>query len=267
MARFSARGTWDGDTPSSASTQENEETQASASTARGGQRFAPDPEDTIQQSVLKFISRNIIALISIIILIVTIFAVRGVINDRDASLREQEAQILQLKHNKQAREVEEEKVYEEAVQIGTSGVDIKHKREDDEIVEAMMETALSWSGANGYLAARKQIADKYNFPETSQFMSEFMPGELQGVIRKDPTGKVFSAVDSDVSSKFGGFDSMVTDATAGVYSYSARAISRQVDPTGTASVDNVVYMRYRMLDGNPTDVEIYTNPMGVTKSG
>lgn len=263
MARFSATGTWDG----------NAAEDAEVTTATGAQavqrraRFEADPDDTPKDAVLKFISRNVIVIISAIIFLVTVIAVRGVFHDRDDSIRAQEAQVLQLEHNVEARQAEEEAVYEEAVQIGTSGVDIKHKREDDAVMESLMRTALEWNGTQGYLSSRKQIADKYNFTENSQFLSEFMPGEMQGAIRKDPTGEIFSVFDNDISSKFAGFDSIVVDATADVYSYSARAIARQVDQTGTASVDNVVYLRYRVIDGNPTDVEIYTNPMGVTKSG
>ena len=263
MARFSATGTWDGDTVKDADTTTATDTDTTSRKAR----FEADPDDTPKEAVLKFISRNVIVIISAIIFVVTVVAVRGVFHDRSDSLRSQEAQVLQLEHNVEARQAEEEAVYEEAVQIGTSGVDITHKREDDEVMESLMRTALEWNGTQGYLNSRKQIADRYNFTEESQFMREFMPGEMQGAIRKDPTGEVFSAFDNDISSKFGGFDSIVVDATAGVYSYSARAIARQVDQTGTASVDNVVYMRYRVIDGNPTDVEIYTNPMGVTKSG
>lgn len=229
--------------------------------------YTPDPDDTPGQIVLKFISRNIIVIISAIVFLITITMTNSALADRKESLQTQEAEILQLEQNVSSRQEEESTAYNDAIASGTGGIDIKHKESDDKKMEELMKTALSWKGTSGYLNARSTIKDKYGFAEDSQFLSEFMPGEMQGAIRKDASGETHSAVDSNIASEFAGMNTMVTEINADVYSYVATATMRQLSDSGTASSDAVIYLRYRMVDGNPTNVEIYTNPAGVNRSG
>lgn len=230
-------------------------------------RFHPDPDDDSTTMVKKFIIRNAILVISVLLAVSTLIIMTNVMNNRAEMLERQTAEILSLQQLKAAAAEEVDTRYAAAVRDATGGMDTERKASDDELVTELMETALTWKGMSAYLEARETVMRKYRFDEDSQFMKMFMPGEREGVVRTDPRGVKHYAYDKDISNSFESLETYVTEVDGDIYSYVAVVTMRTNSESGAASATSVSLLSYDVLDGRVTNMTASIAPGGVKRSG
>lgn len=234
---------------------------------RGAGSFHADVSDTKQERVRKFLLRNALVIVAAVVFATTYLVLGGISSDREADLASQQAEILALKEQLSMSEDQLRAEQGAAVEEATGGMELEHKDSDDQAITTLMTMALTWNGLSEYLDRRDEVMEAYGFAEDSQFMRTFMPGEQEGVRRTAPSGNTYDAFDKDMRSEFVSLNSTVTDAYGDVYSYFAIVDLRVASGSGAASTTSQVSLRYDMIDGKPTNLDAYTIPGGVQRSG
>lgn len=229
--------------------------------------FAPDPEDSTGEKIGKFVMRNIIVIITAILALATLAWSSSASSNRSDVLKEQEAQILQLQQSLDSSQAINDEEYVEAIKIISNGMDINRKRNDDGLVNGLFKTAFTWNGLNEYLAQRNDVKNRYGIDKDSQFLTEFLPGEDQGVVRKDESGKTYKVVDDGVNSSYDGMRSYVTSVDGTIYSYIAfvKSTARSKDGTGSSTMHYVV--RYTINNDKLVDITGSVIPVPVERAG
>ncbi|OUS97225.1 hypothetical protein [Rhodococcus sp. NCIMB 12038] len=229
--------------------------------------FHADVTDTKKEQARKFLKRNVLVIVAAIVFATTYLVLGGISSDREADLSSQRSEILSLKGQLSMNQDQLRTEQGAAVEEATGGMEIDHKDDDDQTITALMKTALTWNGLSDYLDRREEVMKTYGFAEDSQFMQVFMPGEQAGVRRTAPSGKTYEAFDKDMRSEFVSLNSSVTDTAGDVYSYFSIVEMRVASGSGATSSTAYVSLRYDMIDGKPTNLDAYTIPGGVERSG
>lgn len=230
-------------------------------------KFHATPEDDRATLVKKFFARNVLVIAAVIFMIISLIAFSAVTSNRGAQLDRQAADILSLEREVSTAKSTNDADYGQVLRIATGGVDNEHRREDDRVVEDLMETALTWDGISQYLEKRKQVMERFGFPEDSQFMRFFMPGELEGVARTAPSGETHYAFDKNISNAFDSLESHVVGVNGDVYSYIAVVGMRTKSTDGQASNLTYSILRYDVVDGRIVNIVAETAPGGIQVSG
>ncbi|WP_137811116.1 hypothetical protein [Gordonia sp. GAMMA] len=233
----------------------------------GAGSFHADTSDSRQERLRKFLIRNLLVIVSAVVFVMTYLVLGGISSDRDADLASQRSEILSLKGELTMNEDQVHSARGEAVEEATGGMDLDHKESDDKAITALMRTALTWNGLSEYLDQRDEIMKTYGFAEDSQFMQVFMPGEKEGMQRTAPSGKTYTAFDKDMTSEFVSLNSSVTGVAGDVYSYFSVVEMRVASGSGAASSTAYVSLSYDMIDEKPGNLDAYTIPGGVERSG
>ncbi|PZU04644.1 MAG: hypothetical protein DI630_00580 [Gordonia sp. (in: high G+C Gram-positive bacteria)] len=229
--------------------------------------FHADASDSKQERLRKFLLRNALVIVAVLVFATTYLVLGGISSDRDADLSSQRSEILALKGELAMNEDQVHSARGAAVEEATGGLEIDHKETDDQTIIALMKVALTWNGLSEYLDQREEVMKTYGFAEDSQFMQVFMPGEEQGVSRTAPSGKTYSAFDKDMKSEFVSLNSSVTTMAGDVYSYFSIVEMRVASGSGAASSTAFISLSYDMIDGKPGNLDAYTLPGGVARSG
>lgn len=232
-----------------------------------GGSFHADASDSRQARFRKFLMRNLLVIVTAIIFVITYMVLGGISSDREADLSSQKAEILSLKGELAMNQDQVHSARGAAVEEATGGMETDHKEGDDQTITALMKLALTWNGLSEYLDRREEVMKTYGFAEDSQFMQVFMPGEKDGVQRTAPSGKTYSAFDKDMKSDFVSLNSSVTGMAGDVYSYFSIVEMRVASGSGAASSTAYISLSYDMIDGDPANLDAYTIPGGVQRSG
>lgn len=229
--------------------------------------FAPDPEDSLGEKIGKFVMRNIIVIITAILALATLAWSTSTANSRSDTLKAQEAQILQLQQSLDSSQTTSDEEYVETIKIISNGMDINRKRKDDGLVNGLFKTAFTWNGLNEYLAQRNDVKNRYGIDKDSQFLTEFLPGEDQGVVRKDEDGATHKIVDDGVNSSYDGMRSYVTSVDGTIYNYIAfvKSTARSKDGTGSSTMNYVV--RYTINNDKLVNISGDVIPVPVQRAG
>lgn len=235
-------------------------------TATAG-KFYAQPDDDVATRVKKFLGRNIFLLLSAVLFLITIVTVNNTMGDREDRLARAEAELLSLRQTASVTERDADADYKEAVRQATGGVDLDHKAEDDELVTGLLETALTWNGIPDYIQRREAVLRTYNLGEDSQFMKVFLPGEQEGVMRTDASGETHYAFDENISSRFEGMSSLVTNVNGSVYSYFTTVTLRNYSDSGQTSVLSTATLRYDVVGEDIINLNATIVPGAVKRSG
>lgn len=237
------------------------------STPTRGGNFYATTTDTKADVAKKFVLRNLLVIVAIIVFLMTYFVLHGISSSRDDGLASQRSQIVSLRSQLALTQDQVHSKQGDAVREATSGMDLTHKDSDDAAMIKLMKLALTWDGLSAYLDARTQVIKAYGFAEDSQFMSVFMPGQKEGAVRTAPSGRTYSAFDKDMKSEFSDYRSYVTAINSEVYSYFAVVTMRVASGSGASSQNASIMLSYDMIDGKPANLDAYTVPGGVDVSG
>ncbi|MET3959838.1 outer membrane murein-binding lipoprotein Lpp [Rhodococcus sp. OAS809] len=229
--------------------------------------FHATAADTKKERARKFVMRNLLVIVTAIVFVMTYLVLGGISSDREADLSSQRAEILSLKGQLSMSQDELHSEQGAAVEEATGGMDIDHKDDDDKTITDLMKVALTWNGLSDYLDQREKVMKTYGFAADSQFMEVFMPGDTEGVRRTAPSGKTYEAFEKDMKSEFVSLNSSVTNAAGDVYSYFSIVEMRVASGSGAASSTAYVSLSYDMIDGKPGNLDAYTIPGGVQRSG
>lgn len=235
--------------------------------SKGAGSFHADASDTKKERTRKFLMRNVLVIVTAVVFVTTYLVLGGISSDRDAELSSQRSEILSLKGALSMSQDQVHSAQGAAVEEATGGMETDHKNDDDQTITALMKTALTWNGLSDYLDQRETVMKTYGFAEDSQFMQVFMPGEQEGVQRTAPSGKTYGAFDKDMKSEFVSLNSSVTNAAGDVYRYFSIVEMRVASGSGAASTTAYVSLSYDMIDGKPGNLDAYTLPGGVQRSG
>lgn len=223
--------------------------------------------DTKAEQARKFLLRNLLVIVAALAFLVTYLVLGGINNSREDALASQQSEMLALQGQLTMSQDEVAQNQSEAIRVATDGMDTAHKADDDAVVTELMKQSLTWSGLAQYLKQRDQVMEEYGFASDSQFMQVFMPGEKEGVVRTAPSGKTYSAFEKDMQSTFSSLNSYVTAINGEVYSYFAVVELRVASGSGAASETAYVSMAYDMIDGQIANLDAYTTPGGMQRSG
>lgn len=217
-------------------------------------------------AVVQFLQRNILLIIGAVALIIALTFTSSALSSRSEVLADQQAEISRLKGELGRVEAEVRENYEMAVAEGTGGLDLERKASDDKLFEDLMHDALNWSSLGEYATARDKVVRKWSIPESSQFMTVFMPGEQEGVMREDPTGEMHYSFDSDLRSSFGEMETYVVGMNGSTYSYFAVVTSVHASDSNNASEEGHSVVTYDVADGEILNLAAMTAPSGVKTS-
>ena len=229
--------------------------------------FHADVSDTKKERARKFLMRNVLVIVTGVVFATTYVALGQISSDREADLASQRSEILSLRGQLSMSEDQVHSAQGIAVEEATGGMEIDHKNDDDQTITELMKLALTWDGLGDYLDRREEVMRTYGFAEDSQFMQVFMPGEKEGVQRTAPSGRTYGAFEKDMKSEFVSLNSSVTNAAGDVYSYFSIVEMRVASGSGASSTPAYVSLRYDMIDGKPGNLDAYTVPGGVQRSG
>lgn len=216
---------------------------------------------------LEVVQRNILMVIGAIALIVALTITGSTLDNRKDTLADQRAQIASLDSQVRDKDDEAQRVYERTM-LASTGVDMKRKQTDDEIISELMTDTLTWNSMPEYKKARERVMDKWQFGENSQFMSTYMPGEISGAMRTDASGETHYAYDSNLRSEFEKIETYVLDVEpeTDVYSYFAVVTSRHTSNDGEAATEGTSIVTYKVSDGEIYDVAAMPMVGGIEQS-
>ena len=229
--------------------------------------FHADASDSKQERFRKFLMRNALVIVTAVVFVTVYLVLGGISSDRDADLASQRSEILSLQGQLSMNQDQVHSEQGAAVEEATNGLEIDHKDDDDQTITELMKRALTWNGLSEYLDQRDKVMKTYGFAEDSQFMQVFMPGEDQGAQRTAPSGKTYGAFDKDKKSEFVSLNSSVTSIAGDVYGYFSIVEMRVASGSGASSSTAFVSLSYDMIDGKPGNLDAYTIPGGVQRSG
>lgn len=232
----------------------------------GSRDYYSSSTDTSRDKTVKFFKRNGLLIGAALLCLVVLLISSSVSSGRKSTLASQRAQIVSLEQMVAQSEDQVISDYSDTVAKVTGGVSLTHKQDDDAVVREMMETALTWDGLREYMRSRDQLIERYGFDEDSEFMTVFMPGEDQGVMRTAPSGKTHSAFDEDLSSRFDSMTSYVTSVRGDVYSYFTVVTMRVSSDSGKASARSYATMQYDVANGKVENVEAQITEGGIKTS-
>lgn len=216
---------------------------------------------------LEVVQRNILMVIGAIALIVALSITGSTLDNRKDTLADQRAQIASLESQVRDKDGEAQRVYERTM-LASTGVDIKRKQADDEIISELMTDTLTWNSMPEYSKARERVMEKWQFGENSQFMSTYMPGEISGAMRTDASGETHYAYDSNLRSEFEKIETYVLDVEpeTDVYSYFAVVTSRHTSNDGEAATEGTSIVTYKVGNGEIYDVAAMPMVGGIEQS-
>lgn len=223
-------------------------------------------EETAAEKFGKFLKNNLVIFVLTFILIAVIGVNNNAETQREAEQRIQNAEIHKLKQKIDATQNNINKEYNTVIR-GVTGVDVTRKGADDNLMREVMQKATSWGNMREYLDARESIMRKYNISPDSQFMTEFMPGEGQGVRTVDGAGEVYYGTNPNVAMEFDNFKSSVVSIEGPLYTYFGMVTSTTKSKDGSAMDTNYSLIEYT-VDGNKHigDIRAYPSAQSVQKS-
>lgn len=224
-------------------------------------------DEPMLDQVKRFFVRNIVMIIALILAVVVIIVAISTSADRSAVLKRQTGEIMALQQERDALNSKLDGQLEQVVRDATGGMDTEHKAVDDAVVREFLTMALTWDSVRDYLDVREQVMRVYDLDEESQFMSVFMPGEMAGIARTDPTGEVHYAYDEDLSNRFSSLESVVTRINGAEYSYVSTVTMKSKRSGGEAETTSTSRLAYDVIDGKIRNLEARTVPGGVKYSG
>lgn len=229
--------------------------------------FHATADDDQAARVKKFVARNVLLFAAVLLMIISLIAFVAVDGSRGEKIDQQKAEILGLERAVAAQKRDNDSDHSQALRIATGGVDSAHRADDDKTVKGLLEMSLNWDGVANYLEQRRKVMDTYGFPEDSQFMRFFMPGELEGVARTAPSGETHYAFDENISNSFDSMESFVVGVNGDVYSYKTIVGMKTSSGDGQASATSYSLMHYDVVDGRITNIVAETTPGGIEVSG
>lgn len=237
-------------------------------TKRFGQGGSSNSEmDPRALAVVTFLQRNILMIIGVIALIIALSITSSTLGSRHDRLEDQRAEIAAAQSELRQKQAETDEKYQTTMLTAT-GVDLARKAQDDKLFEDMMRDVLTWNSLPEYEKARAKVKERWGFSEDSQFMNVFMPGEMQGAIRKDSAGNTHYAFDEGISSGYVGADIYVAavDPASDKYSYFALVQSSHASSDKTTSSTGYSIVTYEVSNGEIFNVAAMPTFGGVKRS-
>lgn len=218
-------------------------------------------------AVVSFLQRNILLFIGVISLIIALTITSSTLANRHDRLEDQQAEIAAAESQLRQKQTDTEETYKTTMLTAT-GVDLERKTADDKLFEELMHDVLDWNSLPDYEKARAKVKERWGFSEDSQFMSMFMPGEMQGAMRRDAAGNMHYAFDENLSSSYGGADIYVSGVDEGsdTYSYFALVRSNHSSADKTTSSTGYSIVTYQVSNGEIFNVAALPTVGGVERS-
>lgn len=224
-------------------------------------RFVETVDDTREERVKKFIGRNGIMIVAVIIAVLALIITSSISSSRAKALDKQKSEIVSLNQEYKTKDQEHTKDVGQAIRQATGGIDEEHRKKDEEVARQLFRDALTWDGIPSYLEARDKVKRVYHLDDTSDFMTVFMPGEMQGVVRKAPSGKVYYSNDENLKSTFDTMNTVVTGVNGDVYSYWAEVKARVESDNGRTSKPMSSVVTFDVVDSKIANIRANTAPV------
>lgn len=228
--------------------------------------FYATADDDKAEVAKKFLMRNLLVIVSVLLMIVSVIALSMTLSGRSDALERQRGEILALESELSTVKTERDSSRADVLRQATGGVDAAHRDSDDALIRDLLDTALTWDGVSEYLNAREQVKERFGLDDNSQFMQVFMPGEMAGVARTDASGQTHYAVDADISNSFDSMDSTIIAVNGDVYSYITLVGMRTASEDGQTTVLSHSLLRYDVVDGRVANLVAETVPAGVSRT-
>lgn len=212
-------------------------------------------------------ARWIIPLVALLACIAVWLAMHHTLSNRKDTLEQQQADIHAAQGELDQTRADADKQYAQVVSDSTDGLDVARKQADDDKVRGLVQEATTWTGIEDYLKKRDKVMKDYDLDENSQFMTEFLPGEQEGLTRTDPSGKTHYVYDADIHAEFEDFQSWVTGAEGSIYHYNGLVSMKILSDSGQATDINYALLTYDTINGKLTNLQAHTLPSGLQQSG
>lgn len=226
-------------------------------------KWLDNPNDPPKTRVEYALRRNGIMIVSVGLAAILVLMTVHTNSERSQTLDRQEAKIVSLEQAKKTTEGERTRSYEEITQDATGGIVAETRKKNDEVARGLFSSVFNWDGLPAYLEARGQVMRTYGLAEDSEFMRNIMPGEIEGVARKAPSGKTYYSNSTDLNSTFDGIDTVVTKVNGDVYSYWALVSARVQSDSGQTSSPMYLTATYDVIDGKIVNLNATTAPSGL----
>lgn len=212
-----------------------------------------------------FFQRNAFPLVAAAILVVAGGSFLSTRSSHEASLQEQERHILELKEHKAELEAEHDE-RERSVNDQVSGTDSARLKADENLIDQVLNTALTWESHAEYESARTTMTTVYGLPEDSTFMTAFLP---EAPLNVDSEGTEYPLIDLlGLDSRVNDFRTEVISAQGTEYAYLVLVDVWTTSDDGQAGARNTAtVMLTTDGDGGVSDVEGYAATSRVRSSG
>ncbi|MDE3723961.1 hypothetical protein PWG71_21435 [Nocardiopsis sp. N85] len=212
-----------------------------------------------------FVQRNAFPLTAAALLLVaggSFAATRGA---QEVSLTTQEQRIEELLRRKaELEEAQDEKASEIAGQALGAG----HTRldADEELIEQVLDTALTWESQAEYVDARAAMMNVYGLDENSAFMTVFLP---EPTVNVDAEGTEYALIDLlGLNSRVAGFRTELLSVQGTEYSYLVLVDVKSTSDDGRGSAQSTsTVLLTTDGDGGVSGVEGYASTSRVRSSG
>ncbi|MEU3016592.1 hypothetical protein ABZ635_04245 [Nocardiopsis sp. NPDC007018] len=208
-----------------------------------------------------FLRRNALPLAAAAFLMVTAGSFAATRGAQEASRFEQEQEISALEERLAELEAErDERGHLAADEVfGTNSARLEA---DQELIGAVLDTALTWESHAEYEQARAAMVNVYGLPEDSAFMTAFLP---QAPFNVDREGNEYALIDLlGLDSQVSDFRSLLMTVHGTEYSYLVFVDVRTTSDDGEGGANSTsTVLLTTDGDGGVTEVEGYaaTSPM------
>ncbi|WP_435109320.1 hypothetical protein [Nocardiopsis synnemataformans] len=212
-----------------------------------------------------FVRRNAFPLTAAALLLVaggSFAATRGA---QEAALTDQEQRMEELLARRAGlEEAQDQREREVAGEV--LGADHARLDADDELIDQVLDTALTWESHAEYVDARSAMTNVYGLNENSQFMTAFLPKPPMNV---DAEGTEYALIDLlGLDSRVDGFRTEVLSVQGTEYSYLVLANVETSSDDGQASAFSTsTVLLTTDGDGGVSNVEGYASTSRVRSSG
>lgn len=230
-------------------------------------RYAPDPEDERTDRIRKYAVRNGATIVAVLVAVVVALIVHGSAGDRSKELADQDSDIKVLEQELALSKSQVADRSSQVIRDATGGIDMKRKATDDDLAARLFSQSLTWSNLDDYLANRDTIVKDFKLKENGQFLSEFMPPELAGLIRTAPDGTTYRLYDADLRSDFTDMTSYISGVDGDSYTYFTVIRSKGYSDSNTTSQEQYSTATYTVTgEGAIQNLHADTTAMPVEKT-
>lgn len=201
---------------------------------------------------MQFIRKYGFIIVSVAALVVTALGYGAI----SANLKnEQSARDHELHERERELTARERQLLDESQQAYDELLGTDHGRiaRDSEIIEELLDTALTWDDEDSYTLARESVMYHYDLDETSHFVQTYLQ---ESPVNTDAAGNTYSYINAaGLNSKLGGIDTQVLSVVRTDYRYLVSVTAESVSNDGgsTAANTSVVFVT---IDGDGDISEI-----------